>query len=144
MVDFRKIRQQLFNKSLDAMMYLDIPDSPQLGDFGAINKQSLFQRISSLNQNSEKVAMEHHWHCMRLGIYSVLVMDYLGVNEEDEEGEEEATLPSSFVEGPINQVRMGGMLPQLVKEDTEKIEDNSGADIISETLADNPTNKLVG
>ena len=99
-----------------------------------INSQAEFDALTTIEKEyvtSIKVAVDS-------------VMDYLGVNEEDEEGEEEATLPSSFVEGPINQVRMGGMLPQLVKEDTEKIEDNSGADIISETLADNPTNKLVG
>ena len=98
-----------------------------------INSQAEFDALTTIEKEyvtSIKVAIDS-------------VMDYLGVNEEDEEGEE-AILPSSFVEGPINQVRMGGMLPQLVKEDREDKEDTSGADIISETLADNPTDKLVG
>ena len=85
-MNFDIIDDELRTKALECMVYLEIPDyekKPDNKPVHPINKQHLFQEISFLADSSRKIAVDHHWHCMRLGIYSVMLMDYFGLENKE-------------------------------------------------------------
>jgi len=87
MIDFEATRNSLMDKSLDAMIYLGIPEFQKTAENDwkpvvPVNRRDLFASINFLNENfsdSQQVAIDQHWHCMRVGLYSMPIMSYLGI-----------------------------------------------------------------
>lgn len=82
---FEKISESLVSHLAEAINYLEIPDYKKkegsIEPVHPINKASLLGTLNLRRWEKYKKLVLQEWHTIRVGLYSVLLMDHLGIKD---------------------------------------------------------------